>query len=726
MKTRNAWFWIPSATAAMVLPAHASGGESGLTHQMMMLMIQLGVILFAAKIGGMLFDRLRLPNVLGELCAGILIGPYLLGSVSLPTLPHGIFPIATPSFPISTELYGISSVAAIVLLFMAGLETDIHLFIRYSFAGSMVGVGGVVVSFITGDLLCMAFSRTLFGEAYGFFHPSCLFLGIVSTATSVGITARLLSERRKMDSPEGVTILAGAVIDDVLGIVMLTIGLGVIGAMRNGGQEGIRWGHIGMIAAKSFGVWLIATAVGLLAARRISRLLQWFGHRGTIATLALALALVVGGLFEEAGLAMIIGAYVTGLSLSHSDIRHLVREKMEPIYAFLTPIFFAVMGMLVDVHLFASPMIVGFGLLFTVVAVLAKLVGCGVPALLCGFTPLGGMRIGAGMMPRGEVALIVAGIGMAAGLLPQSVFSVAVLMTLLTTMVSPPLIVALFNRPGAGKRAVGAEERAEPVIFAFPSEHTADLLTGKLLAIFEQDGFFVHTLNRDEHIYQASRGAVDIEFRRRGSSIEFHCRGAGSSFVSAALYEVLADFEQLVKDLRQPVDRSVVARRMMSAAPTASPSSPMAPFMDDAVIEPHLQGTTKEQILEEMLNLLSARHLIHNLDEARTALWEREHTMSTGMQNGIALPHGRTDAVDRLVVAVGLRPEGVDFKSLDGKPAQIFVMSLSPATGAAPRVQFMSAVGQVLNADARAALLSARSSDEIRSILSQGAAASAG
>ncbi|MBP7275635.1 MAG: cation:proton antiporter, partial [Kiritimatiellae bacterium] len=598
MNTRKVWLGMLGA-AAVALPAYASGGESSITHQMMMLMIQLGVILFAAKVGGMLFDHLRMPNVLGELCAGIVIGPYLLGSLPLPTLPHGIFPIASAAFPISTELYGISSVAAIVLLFMAGLETDIQLFIRYSFAGSMVGIGGVLASFLTGDLLCMAFSRTLFGEAYGFLHPSCLFLGIVSTATSVGITARLLSERRKTDTPEGVTILAGAVIDDVLGIVMLAIGLGVIGAMGNGGQEGIRWGHIGMIAAKSFGIWLIATAVGLLAARRISRLLQWFGHRGTMATLALALAMVVGGLFEEAGLAMIIGAYVTGLSLSRSDIRHLVREKMEPIYAFLTPIFFAVMGMLVNVKLFASPRIIGFGLLFTLVALLAKLVGCGIPARLCGFTALGSLRIGAGMMPRGEVALIVAGIGVAAGLLPQNVFSVAVLMTLLTTMLSPPLIVWLFDRPGPGKRAADADERAEPVVFNFPSEHTADLLTGKLLSTFEQDGFFVHTLNRDEHIYQASRGAVDIEFRRRGGSIEFQCRGAGSSFVSTALYEVLADFEQLVKDLRQPVDRSVVARRMMSAAPGATPGSPLAPFMDEAVIEPRLQGTTKEQIMDE-------------------------------------------------------------------------------------------------------------------------------
>ncbi|MCK4716250.1 MAG: cation:proton antiporter, partial [Candidatus Marinimicrobia bacterium] len=206
--------------------------EMGMTHRMMMLVIQLGVILFAARLGNILFEKMHLPGVLGELTAGILIGPYLIGALSIPGFSNGLFPIYSEQFPISPELYGICALASIVLLFMAGLETDIKLFMRYSMVGSLVGIGGVVISFLVGDLLTIVFSKILFGITLGFFSPACLFLGIISTTTSVGITARILSEQGKLDSPEGVTILSGAVVDDVLGIILLTVGLGIISASK--------------------------------------------------------------------------------------------------------------------------------------------------------------------------------------------------------------------------------------------------------------------------------------------------------------------------------------------------------------------------------------------------------------------------------------------------------------------------------------------------------------
>jgi Kef-type K+ transport system membrane component KefB len=125
--------------------------EFDITHKMMMLVIQLGVILFAARLGNILFEKLKLPGVLGELSAGILIGPYLLGGISFHGFEHGLFPLFSESFAISPELYGICTVASIVLLFMVGLETDIRLFMRYSIAGSLVGIGGVTVSFLLGN-----------------------------------------------------------------------------------------------------------------------------------------------------------------------------------------------------------------------------------------------------------------------------------------------------------------------------------------------------------------------------------------------------------------------------------------------------------------------------------------------------------------------------------------------------------------------------------------------
>ncbi|NLF85016.1 MAG: cation:proton antiporter, partial [Lentisphaerae bacterium] len=324
-----------SLLAPAALLAATGGGEPempALAERMMLLVIQLGVILFAARIGGNLFERLRLPGVLGELCIGILIGPSLLGGIPIPWAEgfgQGLFHVSpllgAGNTPVSPELYGICTLASVVLLFMVGLETDLKLLVRYALAGGLVGLGGVISSFAVGALLGMWLLPSIMGgRHFSFLDPACIFLGVMSTATSVSITARILSEKRKLDSPEGVTILAGAVIDDVLGIVVLAIGMGVIGASGGGGA--IDWGHIGWIAFKSLGIWLGATAVGILFAREIGRALKGAGGKAQIAILSLGLALIVAGLFEEAQLAMIIGAYVLGLSLSRTDISQVIRE----------------------------------------------------------------------------------------------------------------------------------------------------------------------------------------------------------------------------------------------------------------------------------------------------------------------------------------------------------------------------------------------------------------
>jgi len=538
------------------MASESLSSEAGITYRMMMLAIQLGIILLTAKLGNFLAEKAGLPGVLGEVAAGILIGPYLLGSFALPGFPGGILPLHD-GFPISPELYGICSLAAIVLLFMVGLETDLKLFLRYSLVGSFVGLGGVIVSFVLGDLLAMVFSKTLFGTALGFFSPPCLFLGIMSTATSVGITARILSERQKLDSPEGVTILAGAVIDDVLGIIMLAIGLGLISASSTTGK--VDWLDIGIIAGKAIGIWLSATVLGILASRKISIVLKWFGSRSSMAVVALGLALILAGLFEKAGLAMIIGAYVMGLSLTKTDINHVIRENLEPIFHLLVPVFFTVMGMLVNVRLFFSVKVLLFGLLYTVVAMLAKIVGGGLPSLLCNFNMRGAMRIGLGMLPRGEVALIIAGIGLSAGLLPPNVFGVGVLMTLLTTLAAPPLLVLIFNNPASGLRRHTEKQTKADLSFTFSSYRTAELVVGNLLKLFEFKGFYVHVLDHREHIYHARKDDIVIGFQQKRNVIEFDCDAKEILLINSAMYKVLAELKQTVQELIKPVDGKAAA-----------------------------------------------------------------------------------------------------------------------------------------------------------------------
>jgi len=702
--------------AAEAAATHAEGGN--MTHRMMMLVIQLGLLLFCAKLGNILFEKLKLPGVLGELASGIVVGPYLLGSLALPGFSQGLFPLYSASFPVSPELYGFCTVASIVLLFMVGLETDIKLFMRYSVAGSLVGVGGVLGSFLVGDLMGVWLLPTLMDAPVTMLSPACIFLGIMSTATSVGITARILSEKRSLESPEGVTILAGAVIDDVLGIVLLAVGLGVIAA-SGASSDGIAWGNIGMIAFKAIGIWLAATIVGLLAARWISSMLKGFRDHTSIAIMALGLALILSGLFEEAKLAMIIGAYVMGLSLSRTDISHLIRENLHVVYALLVPIFFAVMGMLVNVQLLTSSKVLIFGLIYTVGAIIAKVVGCALPALCCGFNMRGAMRIGFGMLPRGEVALIIAGIGLAAGLLTPEVFGVGVMMTLITTLLAPPALVAMLKSPRTGLRRPGKQQEISPIEFTFPSVDTAELLATKLTDAFRREGFFVHTLNHEENIIQLRKDRMVIGFRRNRNTIIFECDDTERTFVNTAMLEVLAEFEQTISELRRPVDRQAIARSIQPHDEAETQKRPtMKAYLSNTLITAELQANSKAGVIAELIDMLSAQGLLKDSEEVQRAVMSREEIMSTGMQDGIAIPHARTDATDRLLCAVGIKAEGLDFASLDGEPSRIFVLTLSPKSSAAPHMQFMATVSNCLDKYGREAMLLCRTPTEIKAVLS--------
>jgi len=702
----------------------SSGGEHAettMTHKMMFLVIQLGIILLMAKLFNLLFEKLKLPGVLGELVAGIIIGPYMLGGLPISALgfPNGIFPLASATFPVSQELYGICTVASIILLFMVGLETDIKMFIKYSLTGGLVGIFGVVGSFIIGDLTGMLLLPRLMGQECGFFSAPAIFLGVMSTATSVGITARILSEKRKIDSPEGTTILAGAVFDDVLGIIMLAVGLGIISASGDGG--GIDWGHIGIIAVKAIGIWLTATIVGVLASHKISILLKLFKSRSSIAIMALAFALILAGLFEEAKLAMIIGAYVMGLALSGTDINNVIREKLDPIYEFLVPVFFAVMGMLVNVNDMLSPKVFIFGLIYTVLAILAKVIGCGIPTYFFKFNTLGALRVGVGMLPRGEVALIVAGIGLASGHLSSEIFGVGIMMTLITTIIAPPVLVALFKSDKSGMRTEQKSEIIEPLVFEFPSKQTADMLVKIIIRTFEREGFYVHLIDRDANIYQLRKEKIIFALQQKHQDIIFNCSKEEAQLINTCMLEVVAEFEQMMQYLKKPLDKVKIGKNISFAEnKRLDKNEGLRKYVDKDLLILNLEGNTKKEVLEELLQLVKSKGLIKNFEEASKAVLEREKSMSTGMQYGVAIPHGRTDSVNRIICAIGLKPEGIDFSSIDGQPSRIFVLTLSPATGGTPYMQFMAMISQMMDKKGREEILAAKSKKELFNILSGG------
>ena len=699
------------ATALASGPAPASGAT--MTHRMMMLVIQLGLILFAAKLGNILFEKIRLPGALGELAAGMLLGPYALGRLGFYGFSDGLFPFPSEGgMAISPELYGLSAVAAVVLLFNIGLKTDLKLLLRYSLAGGLVGLGGMLASFFMGAATVQLFSGMLFGRSVSLFAPPCLFLGTVMTATSVGITARILSDRGKLDSPEGVTILSAAVIDDVLGIILLAVVMSVVTVTK--ATAGVDWGHVGIVGAKAVGVWLTATVLGLVASRKISFLLKWFGERTSIAVMALGLALILAGFFEEAGLAMIIGAYVMGLSLSKADISHVVREKLTGVYALLVPVFFCTTGMQINLGVLTSPPVLVFGLAYAVVALVAKLVGCGVPALLANFNLRGAARIGFGMAPRCEVALIIAGVGLAANVLGDRILAAVIIMVVVNTVVAPPVLVWLFRSPARGTRSrVAGKETGTRLSFEFPSIEMTEFFVTKLAGVFESEGFFVHQISRRRHLHQLRKDRTVIDFQNDGTTLTFACHPGDLPLVNAAMYEALAALEQAVRGLKKPLDATPIRTGLLDEGPLGPQMYSLKDQLTPGLVEPKLRGTTKGEIIDELLEILFRNGLVSDRPAAREAVFEREEAMSTGLQYGVAIPHGKTDAVSRLVCAIGIRKEGVDFDAMDGRPSQIFILTLSPRSKPAPHVQFMSAVSQILNPAGRERVLACASAREV-------------
>ncbi len=676
-------------------------------------MLQLGMLLFAVRAGGMLAKKANMPAVLGELLVGVLVGPYALGSLPIPGFPGGLFPLLPGEAPIGPALEGFSTVASILLLFSSGLETDLPLFLRYSLAGGIVGLGGAVVSFFAGAAVAAAISGT------GMFAPQSLFLGIMCMATSVGITARILSDRKKMDSPEGVTILAAAVLDDVLGIIALAVVMCMVAAFGDGAPSGANLALVATIAFKAFGLWLGFTAIGLLAGRRIAGFLAAFGGPSGFATLSLGSALLLAGFFETQGLAMIIGAYIAGLSLSKTDLSFLIQERLKPLHEFFIPVFFAVMGMLVDTSRILSPGIMTFGLLYTLVAVLSKIGGCAIPSLALGFNARGALRIGIGMVPRGEVALIIAGIGLSTGILDRSAFGVAVLMTMVTTLVAPPALGAALAHGGRGTRKPAKGSVSELLRFVFPSREIADIVADTLLRAFQRDGFRVQTLNLSEGISHVRRDDISITLVEENTVLVLETAPEDSDFAKAAMHETLIDLDASFDRLKESYDPGKLRREL--GAEGARKTGAFIRVLDGACLVPGLGDTRKEDAIRSLLRALGKAGSVEDEDAAMQDVLAREARMSTGMQHGIAMPHARTRGVARVALAIGVFRAGVDFATLDGSEVRIVALILSPASDEAPHMQTLAGLGAALGNDlVRARLVAAKTPAQMRDALSGG------
>ncbi|WP_040203505.1 cation:proton antiporter [Neobacillus jeddahensis] len=373
-----------------------------------MLILQIAIILIASKIAGSLSVRLGQPSVLGKLLIGIVLGPSVLGLVTE-----------------SETLAEFSQIGVILLMFIAGLETDMDEFKRTGKASTFVGFGGIIVPLVLGYLMGMLLNLTTM-ESW--------FLGLLLSATSVSISVQALKEMNQLKTPEGTTILGAAVIDDVVVIIALAFLMSFSGGDVN----------LTMVIVKKVLFFAGAILVGW-------KIVPWFMRKfssmkvtESVVSSALIICFVIAYFAEYTGVAAIIGAYIAGVAISVTDYKHEVFEKIENIgYSLFVPIFFTSIGITAEFSGITEH--IGLIVILSVIAILTKLIGASVGAKLAGFGWNSSLGIGAAMVSRGEVALIIAAIGLESNLLSQDMFAVIVVVVLVTTIVTPPMMKLFFK-----------------------------------------------------------------------------------------------------------------------------------------------------------------------------------------------------------------------------------------------------------------------------------------
>ena len=382
-------------------------------------LLDLALILLSTKVLGILTKRIQMPQVVGALVAGLILGPAVLNILS------------------ETEfITRLSELGVIVLMFSAGMSTDIRELRHSGKAGFLVALLGVIVPLVLGTLLAVFAGQVGMIETTGFVED--VFIGTILTATSVSITVETLKELGKLETKVGNTILAAALIDDVLGLIALTIVSSVAG-----GQESI------LLVLLKIVLFFVFAAVASFVALRFFRWLMALDRgreRRRYPVLAFVLCLVMAYCAEEFfGVADITGAYVAGLVISCTPKSTYIQSKFEPLsFLLLTPVFFASVGIKAEISGMSGSLVL-FSVLLLLVSIITKIIGCGLGAKLCRFTGKESLQVGVGMVCRGEVALIVANRGLELGVLSSAMMAPVIITVVGGTILTPVLLKLVFR-----------------------------------------------------------------------------------------------------------------------------------------------------------------------------------------------------------------------------------------------------------------------------------------
>lgn len=382
--------------------------------------ITIVIVLLASKIAGQISIRLGQPSVLGKIIIGIILGPAFLGVIQNTDVIH-IF----------------SEIGVLLLMFLAGLETDVKGLNENMKSAFAVATLGVIAPIILG---------WAGGEIFGLERHEAIFLGLILAATSVSISVQTLREIGWLNSKEGSTLLGAAVLDDIIVIVLIAVAIGFFT-----GEDT----NIPLLLGSLAAFFVIIFIAGRWLVPIIMKVVSRFQVTEAIAAFALIIAFSFAYLADHLNVSGIIGTYFAGIALGRTEFAHTIEEKVSPIaYGIFVPFFFIAIGLPVSFDGVGDQ--IWFLIVFTIVAILSKWIGCGLGAKFTGFGMRSSLGIGAGMISRGEVALILASMGLQQGLVPQSHYTSMIIVIILTTIVTPPLLKGIF-----GKRHEGLEQQVK-------------------------------------------------------------------------------------------------------------------------------------------------------------------------------------------------------------------------------------------------------------------------
>ncbi len=376
-------------------------------------LLSLFIVLLAAKLGDEVFKRLKQPTLIGEILAGVIIGPAVFGLVE-PNQTLEVF----------------AELGVVFLLFWVGLETRLSDLAKVGGTATRVGVFGMILPLIAGF-----FGARLIGES----TETSLFVGAALVATSVGITSAVLLDLKALKTRAARTILGAAVIDDVLALVLLSI---VVGIADTGGVDVF---SLLIVIGLSLGFLVFVGFGGIQLVRRWPDIFHAPKFAESPLLPAIILCLGLAAIAAEIGLAAIIGAFLAGMIVAETQDKHDFEKEVAPLYAFFPPFFFAFIGLQVELSAFGDPLVLVALVAVTLIAALTKFAGAWLGARAMGAKEA--LIVGIGMIPRGEVGIIVAGIGLGKGVIDGNVFTVIVGMSVLTTLIAPTLLKRLLERP---------------------------------------------------------------------------------------------------------------------------------------------------------------------------------------------------------------------------------------------------------------------------------------